>query len=535
MRRCSFNDLYWMVAVLIGICCCIERISSFSIQHHPLRWTDRRLSPSTVSTLHHSSSSSYHSSSKYLPFQDCRTVEELVQLMYDNMNNSTPRIISTFWSSVPKRKSRFDKVQNIEQMNHQLNDILDHTLEVVNTFGYRHLAQTALGFAKIVKNVSGTDGKRLPRYGTPQRVLYDLIIGANSSNKEFIFKVLAASSINILRKFDARHLSNLIYAYGLAQVVIVEDDTTLFDVFAQAAIPNLNHFNSQDLSNMLWAYANVKEPQPQLFEQAGIAIVDGNNLNEFKPQELSNTLWAYATLNEQHTVLFKKVADHIVRLESLHNFKPQDISNIVLAFATAGESHPILFKRLAGHIISLDNLRSFNGQDCSNTMWAFATAGESHPQLFKNLADEAIKRQHEFNPQGIANFLWAFATNGQVDEHLFSSLAPSVKANLDEYTAQGLINVAWAYAVANVDAPSVFNVDFMNGCLRKKDGFIMEDFRQLHQWQLWQDEIKSNISLPESLQKRCYEAFVLEEPRPSMEWKMKSSPLDLLQSTCHWK
>ena len=130
--------------------------------------------------------------------------------------------------------------------------------------------------------------------------------------------------------------------------------------------------------------------------------------------------------------------------------------------------------------------------------WAFATAGESHPQLFKKLADEAIKRQHEFKPQEISNFLWAFATNGQVttDNHLFSSLVPSVKANLDEYTAQDLANIAWAYSVANVDAPSVFNDEFINACLEKKDEFVLEALLQLHQWQLWQDEIKSDISLP---------------------------------------
>jgi len=202
-------------------------------------------------------------------------------------------------------------------------------------------------------------------------------------------------------------------------------------------------------------------------------------------------------------------------IDNLRHFNGQDCSNTVWAFATAGESHPQLFKKTADHIIELDNLKSFNGQDCSNTVWAFAKAGESNPQLFNKLADEAIKRQHEFIPQDISNFLWAYATNGQVNKHLFSSLVPSIKANLDTYNAQNLANVAWAYSVANVDAPSVFSEEFINTCLKKENDFILEELRQLHQWQLWQDEIKSDVSLPLSLQKKCHEAFTSRVPRQS--------------------
>ena len=562
---------------------------SFSLQL-PLHCHNQLQSQSLQS---HSRCYNTSPSRKYLPFEDCQTVEELVQLMYDNMNNSTPRSVATFWTLVSKllRKSRFDKVQNIEQMNHQLDDILVHTLQDINTFGSRDLSTTAISLAKIVKNVIGTDGKRLPRYGTTQQVLYDLIVG----EKEFIFKVLAEPSMIILHKFDTRSLSNLIYAYGLAEYVIkFEDDgSTLFGVFAQAAIPNLDKFNGQDLSNMLWAYANVKVPSFQLFEQAGDSIVAMNNLNEFWPQALSNTVWAYATLDEQHPKLFMKVANHIVRLDNLDQFWPQALANIVWAYATAEESHPKLFKRLADHIVQLDNLRQFNEQnlsntvwayattgeeqpqlfkkmadhivgldsldkfnsqnlsntiwafatageshphlferladhiielpnlngfkpqELSNTVWAFATAGESQPQLFNKLADGAIKRQHEFSPQGIATFLCAHASNGQIDELLLSQIVRSVKANLNKYNAQDLSNIAWAYSVANVDAPSVFNNDFINTCLKKEDEFKLEALVQLHQWQLWQDEIKSGVSLPLSLKKKCSEAFISQEFSPS--------------------
>jgi len=476
----------------------------------------------------------------------------------------------------------------------QMKQILAYTLKDITSFGYRELAQTSISLAKIIDMVSK---RKRPQYGSTEQIIQDVLIGNESKIKQFIFSEIAKASTTILHEFEPRHLSNLIYSYGLAQLVIkFEDDGgTFFDILAKqvTSFDNLNEFLPQQLSNTVWAYATAEEQHPQLFEKVADHIVGRNNLYNFKPQELSNTVWAYATLDEQHSKLFekvgdhiisldnlndfwpqalsnilwayatngqdnehlfKKIADHIITLESLHDFWPQALSNIVLAYATAGEPHPQLFKNVADHIVTLPSLRMFNGQDCSNTLWAFATAKESHPMLFKKvadhvakldnlshfdpqafsnivwsfaiseeshpqlfnkLADEAIKKQHDFASQGVANFLWAYASNGQVGKHLFSSFVPSVKANIDKYNMQNLAIITWAYSVANVNVPSVFNNEFINACLEKKDEFESEDLRQLHQWQLWQDEIKSDISLPQSLQMRCYEAFTSQDPRPS--------------------
>jgi len=367
-----------------------------------------------------------------------------------------------------------------------------------------------------------------------------------------LFDVFAQAAIPNLHKSNGQDLSNMLWAYANVKA----SNSQLFEHAGDSivAMDNLNEFWPQALSNILWAYATLNEQHIQLFEKVGDAIVTMNSLDEFQPQALSNIIWAYATLDEQHPKLFKKVADHIVglnnlshfdsqalsniiwayttldephpnlfkkvakhivALDSLDRYDPQALSNLVWAYATLDEQNPMLFKKVADHIVRLDNLNSFNGQDCSNIVWAYATARESNPQLFKTLAEEAIKRQHEFIPQEIVNFLWAYASNGQIEEHLFSSFVPSVKANLDEYTAQGLSNVAWAYSVANVDAPSVFNNEFINACSKKENHFIPEALAQLHQWQLWQDEIKSDISLPLSLKKRCYEAFISQEFSPS--------------------
>jgi len=532
----------------------------------------------------------------------CKSIEELTQMAHDHISTMSPRGMSAYWTLVSKLlNQRSNRPSNQLQM--QMKQILAYTLKDITTFGYRDLAQTSISFAKIINKVQK---RKRNHYGTTEQILQDVLIGKGSKIKQFIFTEITKASTPILHEFDARHLSNLIYSFGLVEEVVpVEDGSTYFDMLAEVASPNLHTFNEQDLSNMLWSYANVKVPNSQLFEQAGDAIVVMKNLDKFIPQHLSNIVWAYATAKEQHPMMYEKIADHIVGLNNLHNYKSQELKDIVWAFATAGESHPKLFKKMANHIITLDKLDKFKSQALSNIAWAYATAGEEHPQLFNKvadhivgldsfdkfnsqnisntiwafatldeqhpklfekianhivslnnlnefkpqhlsnilwafatsgephlelfnkLADEAIKRQHEFIPQEISNFLWAHATNGQVDEHLFSSLVPSVKDNLDKYNAQGLSNVAWAYSVANVNVPSVFNKEFINACLRNEESFELEELRQLHQWQLWQEELKSDISLPSSLKKICYEAFISEDPRPS---KLQDEVVSILSS-----
>jgi len=417
----------------------------------------------------------------------CQSIEELTQMAHEHISNMSPRGMSAYWTLVSKLlNQRSNRPSNQLQM--QMKQILAYTLKDITTFGYRDLAQTSISFAKIINKVQK---RKRHHYGTTEQILQDVLIGKGSKIKQFIFTEITKASTPILHEFDARHLSNLIYSFGLVEEVVpVEDGSTLFDVFAEQ-------------------------------------VISFDNLNEFLPQHLSNISWAYATAGATHHQLFEEVADHIVQLDNLNEFWPQALSNTVWAYATLDEQHPKLFKKVADHIVTLDKLDKFNGQDCSNTVWAFATAGESHLQLFNKLADEAIKRQHEFTDQGTANFLWAYASNGQVDEHLFSSLVPSVKDNLDKYNAQELANVAWAYSVANVNAPSVFNKEFINACLRNEESFELEELRQLHQWQLWQEELKSDISLPSSLQKRCYEAFVSQDPTQS---KLQDDVVSILSS-----
>jgi hypothetical protein len=141
--------------------------------------------------------------------------------------------------------------------------------------------------------------------------------------------------------------------------------------------------------------------------------------------------------------------------------------------------------------------------------------GEAHPHLFQKLSDAAILSRNEFSSQDVANVLWAYAAIGQTDRYLFMSFAPTVKSIMGECNIRDVANIGWAYAVANVDVPSLFGSDFISSCLAKENGFSLRDYTQLHQWQMWQEELKSGIRLPPSLREKCQKAFVSTLPMPS--------------------
>jgi len=498
--------------------------------------------------------------------RQCNTAEELVQLAYDHLDTISPRVIAAFWSSLAKLVQNQRGGNSRVQLNKQLDAILDSTMESIGQFSGRDLATLALGLAKVMKQVE-SHGQRAAA-GSLHRRLHTLLVGINYENKHYIFSEIAVHAIPILSEFDARHLSNLIYSFNFAEYVPkVEDGRTILDVVALEAISKLKHFNSQDLSNMLWSYAKMESSNSVLFKAAGDTIVDMNDVGEFKPQELSNIIWAYATAGESHPKLYRKfgdhivgmndlnrfdpqalsniiwsyatagkshpqlyckLGDHIVAMRDLNAFKPQDFSNIIWSYATAGQTHPKLYKKLAVHIALLDDLGQFKPQHLSNILWSFVTAGESHPLLFQKMADVAIARSTDFNSQGIANLLWAYASVGIIDQHLFTTFAPVVKSVFGHCSSQALANIAWSYAVANVNDHSIFNTDFVAALQAKADDFVPANLSQLHQWQLWQDELKSGINLPPALREKCRQVFVSESYQSS---RLQDDVISVLSSS----
>ena len=208
---------------------------------------------------------------------ECRTLEEALNATYDNLDRLSPRDVSAFWAVVPKllRGGRYNHDQ-MKQMFHQFDVLSTKSIKEIEKYEYRDLATLAISLAKIIDRVERSGNRK----GAPQQILQDILIGNNSEIKQFIFNKLAAASVPILYEFQARHLSNLIYAFSLAKVIIpVVNGSTYFDMLADVAILKLKDYKPQEMSNMLWAYANVGVTNTELFKKAGDTIIEMENLD----------------------------------------------------------------------------------------------------------------------------------------------------------------------------------------------------------------------------------------------------------------
>ncbi|KAL7528656.1 hypothetical protein ACHAWF_002650, partial [Thalassiosira exigua] len=341
----------------------------------------------------------------------CSSLGDLIQKAHEHLEALSIRDIAAFWTEVSKFLRGRNQTSTQNNSGAQLKEILLRTLQWIGEFPFRDLTQTTLALAKIISQVENSGGRI--HKDSAHGLLHDRLIGNRAQHKQLIFEELVAASMPILHEFDERHLSNLIYAFGLAKYVrVFEDESTNFDEFAIEIIPRLKVFEPRHLSNILWAYANAGAINHELFANAADIVIGTNQIRGFNSQDMSNMIWAYASAKEQHKELFEAVADRIFYLDSLRAFKPQSLSNIVWAYATASESHPKLFKKVAHHIVQLDSLRPFKPQDLSNIVWAYATARKSNKKMFKKVANHIVQLDdlRAFSPQSLANTVWAYAT-----------------------------------------------------------------------------------------------------------------------------
>eukprot|EP00581_Thalassiosira_minuscula_P000389 CAMPEP_0183742790 /NCGR_PEP_ID=MMETSP0737-20130205/64880_1 /TAXON_ID=385413 /ORGANISM="Thalassiosira miniscula, Strain CCMP1093" /LENGTH=720 /DNA_ID=CAMNT_0025978383 /DNA_START=841 /DNA_END=3004 /DNA_ORIENTATION=- len=405
----------------------------------------------------------------------------------------TQRDISAFWTLASKLANTRIKDQVQEKMGIQrVENVLVHTLEMIQRFGCRDLAQTTLGIAKIVKSIERSGRRPSDSLG---QILHDIFIGDNSTCKEIIFKEIAVASMHILPEFDARHLSNLIYAFGIVEWshatmgeshpklfqkvanhitaqhnldsfkpqepwsnspdIFVGDNSTwkelIFKEIAVASMRILPDFDARELSNLIYAFGIV-EFSP-MFEDGSIffdlvALEAIPQLKTYNSHDISNLLYAYANMKAKSSQLFLESGDVIVAQHNLDSFKPQAISNIAWSYATMGESHPKLFRKVANHIT------------VSNIAWSYATMGESHPKLFKKVANHivALDSLGKFTPQALSNIAWSYATMGESHPKLFKKIAIHIvgQQNVYSFKPQSLANITWAFASAGLPNSQLF-------------------------------------------------------------------------------
>ena len=111
---------------------------------------------------------------------------------------------------------------------------------------------------------------------------------------------------------------------------------------------------------------------------------------------------------------------------------------------------------------------------------------------------------------------WAWGVGWRADGTAHASCG-APQARLPQFDAHSLSLTAWAFAAADHPAPALFGGDaFVRRCEEAAPHFNDASLRQLHQWQLWQEERGAAWPpLPPALAQRCRDAFCQAEGAPS--------------------
>jgi hypothetical protein len=232
-------------------------------------------------------------------FNSNHTIPELIEIACDNLAAMKPSATAAFWNKVLKQMNgrnapspRLPNRHDHEELGRHLSQIFEHTKRTLRLFNAKDLAQAIYSMSKLVDLLRKRCGTRCAE-DIIDTSLSGLLLNHDMTPNKDLFRFFACASRDKLHLFDARHLSNLAYAYALVGYVPQFDDgSDLFDLIATQAAELKADFIPQGISNIVWAFATVKKPHTTLFAAMGGQVVVSKHLGQFKPQALSNTLWA---------------------------------------------------------------------------------------------------------------------------------------------------------------------------------------------------------------------------------------------------
>ena len=225
----------------------------------------------------------------------------------------------------------------------------------------------------------------------------------------------------------------------------------------------LSDFSGLDLFNVVMSYVKAGHASEPLMKAIATEII--RRPSHFPVELLVGIAHAYASVDCRNPALFYTIANKCLE-GGCNELNPKGIASLAWSFATLDVFHSPLLGALAD--ASEGRWDEFNARSLASMAWAFAKAREDRPHLFESVTNAAIARRDEFEPQSISMLLWACSDVGHLDQRLFESLASVAAASLKESSAQGLATISWAYAVADVDAPCLFNDAFIDACVEKE-------------------------------------------------------------------
>jgi hypothetical protein len=178
--------------------------------------------------------------------RDLHSVEEVIVTAYEYLNLMSRRDVSAVWSRIPQLMTKRPQKQHageeisIDEMRLMIGKIFDNTVDRIGDCNFWDLTETTLGMTRIVQILLKRAGGRR-KEDAYRIILRELLLEKDNktANRE-LFQFIAEKSMDILHESDARHISNLAYAYALIEYVPKFDDgSDLFDHIAMQSIKML--------------------------------------------------------------------------------------------------------------------------------------------------------------------------------------------------------------------------------------------------------------------------------------------------------
>ncbi|KAL7523512.1 hypothetical protein ACHAWF_001918, partial [Thalassiosira exigua] len=158
---------------------------------------------------------------EFIYMKKINSIEEASGVAFKHLDDLDSKQLSSFWTRISQlltgprsqrdQRARDDiSAAHYRQIMKELVQILGKTMDNMREFDQRHLAQTALALAKIVREVENAT-KGQTQQPPAWKILRNILVRQKLQRKEVLFQSIASHALPLLPKFDARCLSNLAY------------------------------------------------------------------------------------------------------------------------------------------------------------------------------------------------------------------------------------------------------------------------------------------------------------------------------------
>lgn len=426
--------------------------------------------------------------SKTPKMNECASIEEMVQVAFDNFitdDGQGLRDIAAFWSHSSKIIASLDldgDVQDNDKTLAQLTTLRNYTVKFIEQFDPADFSKSFLALTKIFATL--TSKRNGVRDRDDVNLFWSILVDNEDQPNENPFQFFVYAFMPLLPKLTPRDMACGSYALSLLSwSPSLKDGNILLDAMSSEVVSRVNQFDSRSLSRILFDVAKCGQPQPQLFSVVGGYLCD-LDATRFAPGEMSNILFAYATAANEtnNSTIFQNIADAVVAQYSsstrLSWFKPADLSTIMWSFARAGELQSDEFQR----------------------------------KMLNALFSKLGKMHEAFGLIELSDIIWALSKSFSNQSEFTTKIATRI--NLDArsggYGATSLTTFLWTCCQSNVHIEELFCQDshLMTACLEKKDEFTDDELGKLYSFDLWQQELICD-GLPSELHDKCFEAHLL--------------------------